>query len=1325
MPEHRSSVSSDDMATATRPHPSPATIDPRVSHPLDHLRGVIRRYVLLEGLLSGLLFVACWFALGLVIDFGLFRTAVWDWVLDAPRAVRVLALVGSVLLFLGTVTLRMVRRLRKELSYPALALVLERRFPQLLGDRLITAVELADVGRAAKDGYSAEMIRQTIAEARARVADVPVRQVFNWRRLWVLGFLTAGLTFAIVLTGYVLYVSITGSFSLNRYAWRFAHVSGTFLERDVLLKNTPWPRRAHLELVGFPEEGPLRVGRDAAAPTVRVRYFQYLVPDASEHVGWRPARWSDLEPEWGRGEWPPFATFVSVEGIPAENTNNWRVDDVDLRSRAIAGKAEGVLNQLKQLDERAPALDAEVPRKAAELKRAAAALRSAAEERNAVAANSPQAGSPPPGPTQPTPEERRAQALVLEAIADVVEPNAEAMAFTSQLLIRKSANPDEQWQIKDAGSGTWRPMKWGDVRTVLGIATLPEVPSSRVMLSGAINDQPAPDTPVAEWTVWQVDLHVRILLSAMVPIRESLDRLAEVADRPSMGRRLRRLDQPPRVVLEYTGKTKVGDATLTPEQNNQFAGPITDLKEDVRFSVRAEDYRTDMREIHLVNAPMLEKLIRTDYQPAYLHHAPPAGEEELAYQPKPPDRLLPPAGLRQTWATQTQLVTADWQARRHELQGLRQRMRDIPLSPTGDQTTFSVPDGTEVVLTGVADSDLRAAYLEPRNGFVPGAIPGSRNWVPLSVGPDGRTVTIALRGDYRIGPGREFLHAYRDESGQPATKVVSSTPTVEFDLILEEKYGVQARRHFQIEAIPDEAPTVKVSLSGVRSVNAIRARVNDKTMPVTLPVPCYLVTPVARLEFTPESVVQDDRGLSDVSYRVERWVQDYVADGDKARPRDDKPEFDAKLRVPVNRFEELRRAVGRPRTELEALLLKPLRDEDRAPQVTTLEFRNADTDFFDLKDRVPLITSKDGKDRHYRIDLFVEAVDTNSFSGPGKTRNREPINLLVVSEPELLAAMNEDEAELAQQMSGVVKLVARARTNFEFVKLQNGTAPPAAIGITKLKAADVGQDVARARLAVRDVLADCKRLYRECRINRVSERTTERYGRLANRVDRVLGGDPPPVSREEADEQAHERQEVQARRWDPRGTFTATEPRLTAVTDAMKPEENGQPGQWADQARVDAAGEELIRLERELMGIRQEFGSELDLVELRKSLKALRDERLRRSKQLELLQKESEDDLVKGPPRIVPIGQVLIAKGQTKKVRQDILWREFNGKELVITFESSDPNGLIVPKSIIVPFNDDTLEIEYELKAGDQAGDYSVTVKPAVGKPVVVKVKVQ
>ena len=158
--------------------------DPRIVHPLDQLRGYIRRFVFLDGLLAAVLFLVAWFWVGLALDFGLFKVSGFDWVQDAPRGLRIAALAALVVLLVAIVTTWVVLRLTREFSYPSLALVLEKRYPQILGDRLITAVELADVEKQASVGYSPQMIRRTIEEAREAVARVPVREVFNWRRLW-------------------------------------------------------------------------------------------------------------------------------------------------------------------------------------------------------------------------------------------------------------------------------------------------------------------------------------------------------------------------------------------------------------------------------------------------------------------------------------------------------------------------------------------------------------------------------------------------------------------------------------------------------------------------------------------------------------------------------------------------------------------------------------------------------------------------------------------------------------------------------------------------------------------------------------------------------------------------------------------------------------------------------------------------------------------------------------------------------------------------------------------------------------------------------------
>ncbi|MBM3980100.1 MAG: hypothetical protein FJ304_07410 [Planctomycetes bacterium] len=290
------------MATVQEPRTKAsrhAERDPQVYHPLDRLRGIIRKYVVIEGVLSAVLFVALWFTLGMILDFGLFKISGWDWVRDGGKWVRAAALVAALGLFAALLVFRIARRLTTEFSYPALALVLERKFPQVLGDRLITAVEMADVEAMAKFGYSKEMIRTTIAEARERVGKVAVNQVFNWRRLWVMGFLAVGLVLGTVVVAFATHSVATKGVAPKRFAWKFAHVSGIFVERNVALMDTPWPRRAHLELyrfkdAPFPATGEVTVGRDEPPPRVVVRAYRWVIADRHHADGWRPLTVDDL-----------------------------------------------------------------------------------------------------------------------------------------------------------------------------------------------------------------------------------------------------------------------------------------------------------------------------------------------------------------------------------------------------------------------------------------------------------------------------------------------------------------------------------------------------------------------------------------------------------------------------------------------------------------------------------------------------------------------------------------------------------------------------------------------------------------------------------------------------------------------------------------------------------------------------------------------------------------------------------------------------------------------------------------------------------------------
>src|SRR5262249_45319605 len=267
----------------------------------------------------------------------------------------------------------------------------------------------------------------------------------------------------------------------------------------------------HLEMVGFPDDEPLRVGKDAGPPTVRVRAYRYLIADPNARLGWRPMDWSDLTPTLVGGEVPktPFGLFETIEGVSTMGSSGWHVDDVAIRSETLSAKVADARKQIETLKEKAGELEAQ------------GRLRQ-----------------------------------------KIVEPGIEPFA--------------DRWQVPDEAPGAWRPMKWGDLKALLNLQSSPDVASTQMLATPKVPGSGAPAGPMAEWPIGFVEARLALLEGELAPVRDTLERLNEVTERPSMGRTVRRLDTPGRVVLEYTGKTKTGDATLTAEQNNEFAGQVSD-----------------------------------------------------------------------------------------------------------------------------------------------------------------------------------------------------------------------------------------------------------------------------------------------------------------------------------------------------------------------------------------------------------------------------------------------------------------------------------------------------------------------------------------------------------------------------------------------------------------------------------------------------------------------------------------------------------------------------------------------------------------------------
>ena len=323
------------MAIVSQPF-NRADADRRVRHPLQTIRGQIRRYVLSEGIALAVLYTAVCLWLGLAVDFALWWAFSFDWLytfneltgngatIGLRAVILVLALAGLVAL----ISVKIFRRLFKEFSDAAVAMLLERRYPKELGDRLITAVELADPKMAQQYGYSQAMVDATIRDAATRVEKLPVHELFRWGKLRVklaLAFLATVGLFALV--GGV-WCAVNAA-PPRDFVIRFGHTASIWGERNLLLMDSYWPPSTLIELVRFPA-GELRVPRDEDRPDIKARAVRWVIADSGPEAprGWRALRFEDL---------PQLLPKEMLDVKLPEKWSGWVIDLDDFDLRVPAG----------------------------------------------------------------------------------------------------------------------------------------------------------------------------------------------------------------------------------------------------------------------------------------------------------------------------------------------------------------------------------------------------------------------------------------------------------------------------------------------------------------------------------------------------------------------------------------------------------------------------------------------------------------------------------------------------------------------------------------------------------------------------------------------------------------------------------------------------------------------------------------------------------------------------------------------------------------------------------------------------------------------------
>lgn len=213
---------------------------------LRELQSKIRRYVCLEGLAIGVIWIGLTFWAGLALDY----LPVLAGANEMPRWARGI-LLATIAIVLAYILYRWVlRRTLVKFRDSSMAVLLERHFPQL-GDALVTTVELSN-----HTDDDSPLHSRMLIDARERainnLADVRLSKVFNLWPLW------RNLGGAVLLLASLIAFGLFASDAFARWTSRLYRLS-----------DDPWPRRAFIEVLGF-ADGHKKIAKGDDF-TVRVR----------------------------------------------------------------------------------------------------------------------------------------------------------------------------------------------------------------------------------------------------------------------------------------------------------------------------------------------------------------------------------------------------------------------------------------------------------------------------------------------------------------------------------------------------------------------------------------------------------------------------------------------------------------------------------------------------------------------------------------------------------------------------------------------------------------------------------------------------------------------------------------------------------------------------------------------------------------------------------------------------------------------------------------------------------------------------------------------
>jgi hypothetical protein len=367
-----------------------------------------------------------------------------------------------------------------------------------------------------------------------------------------------------------------------------------------------------------------------------------------------------------------------------------------------------------------------------------------------------------------------------------------------------------------------------------------------------------------------------------------------------------------------------------------------------------------------------------------------------------------------------------------------------------------------------------------------------------------------------------------------AVKATPERPVYDFYFEFVDTDKVKGMRHMVIKPVDDAGPDVDVSAEVVRKTSQ-----------------GYLVTPLARVPLRVK--VTDDYGLDTLEYACTVSKIDKGADQGlrgllllRAFPlaaggpgqelaaaariaaliresqTAEKPETEANVkRFPVIPFEQHLRAQRREFFTLDQIdkLLGNSDGKPDQPLTRFFELVASEKDpikepeaFFDVE-RLGLKADETREIQpRYRVQLWVEAVDNDIETGPHRGPGKERLNILVVSENEVLSEIAKEEENLYMKLADRVKSLQDGMAKLDRLKedlTTTGLKVEQISGMT-VRTDELSLLLEKSELAVGEVLSDYKRILQELITNRVQTAMIDRVqSQICNPLEECLNRDFP------------------------------------------------------------------------------------------------------------------------------------------------------------------------------------------------------------------------